>query len=103
MNNNYVTLRGVGGWVRRNVTKRDRVGGWVKNGHFRRDVIMQWPLIQILKLFNNNNKNLTNQHFNFFHFSEVLKFKQKKHILFQIISNSTLHGSLGLPTLWIYH
>ena len=47
MNNNYVTLRGVGGWVRRNVTKRDKVGGWVKNGHFRRDVIMQWPLITL--------------------------------------------------------
>ena len=45
MNNNYVTLRGVGGWVWRNVTKRDRVGGWVKNDHFRRDVIMQWPHI----------------------------------------------------------
>ena len=50
MNNNYVTLRGVGGWVRRNVTKRDRVGGWVKNGHFRRDVIMQWPLTSLTTL-----------------------------------------------------
>ena len=56
MNNNYVTLRGVGGLVRRNVTERDRVGGWVKNGHFRRDVIMQWSLSYFQTRDYNSNK-----------------------------------------------